>query len=447
MTGLAAMAVVAASAIGGGALGAVLACAPGLHIYNLLALLTLAAHALAGQGRPLPPECLAPLMLGMTTGFALANTIPSVLLAAPDESALFTVLPGQKLLMRGRGYEAVMTTTAGGLAALLILVLAVAPLAPRLLPLAVTVLRPHAHWIVWTVIAFMLMSEWPKGGRLGAPGWGMFADGWKHTGAGLLTFALAGILGFVLMYRSPVDPRMAFQNLMPAFVGLFTLPWLLVNLISRVTIPPQTFAGPPIPDPRRLSLGVFAGVLGGGFAAFFPAITAGVGGLLAGHATAVRDDRVFLVSQGASKTMYYLGGFFLFFLPGLNLTRGGSAAMLGGLHTPRGTEDLYLAVAALALAGATAFGLVGPLTRATVWALGRWGYRRASAVTLVFSVALVGAITGLMGLAVLAVATGIGLLPVLLGSRRMNCLSVILLPMACNMSGCGPAVARALGLL
>jgi hypothetical protein len=44
-------------------------------------------------------------------------------------------------------------------------------------------------------------------------------------------------------------------------------------------------------------------------------------------------------------------------------------------------------------------------------------------------------------------AAGIGLIPVLFGSRRMNGLGIILLPMACNMSGVGPAVARSLGLL
>ena len=47
-----------------------------------------------------------------------------------------------------------------------------------------------------------------------------------------------------------------------------------------------------------------------------------------------------------------------------------------------------------------------------------------------------------------AVAGGaIGLVPVLLGSRRMNCLGVILLPMACNMSGVGSTVAGWLGLV
>jgi TctA family transporter len=57
------------------------------------------------------------------------------------------------------------------------------------------------------------------------------------------------------------------------------------------------------------------------------------------------------------------------------------------------------------------------------------------------------ALTGLPGAGLLAVATGIGLLPVVSGSRRLNCLGVILLPTACNMSGFGTRVAGWLGLL
>ena len=41
----------------------------------------------------------------------------------------------------------------------------------------------------------------------------------------------------------------------------------------------------------------------------------------------------------------------------------------------------------------------------------------------------------------------IGLIPVLWGSRRMNAMGVLLLPIALNMAGAGDTVARWLGLL
>jgi putative membrane protein len=154
-----------------------------------------------------------------------------------------------------------------------------------------------------------------------------------------------------------------------------------------------------------------------------------------------------MVSQGASKAFYYVGAFLLTFVPGLRSTRGGAAWMVRGLHASRGAGDYYMVLAAIAIAAAAVCLLIEPLTRGAIRVSLRCGYRRLSWLALAVAVALVAGMTGWAGLLVMAVATGIGLLPVLFGSRRMNALGIILLPMACQMSGVGAAVAGWLGLL
>jgi putative membrane protein len=121
--------------------------------------------------------------------------------------------------------------------------------------------------------------------------------------------------------------------------------------------------------------------------------------------------------------------------------------MVRTLFTPRTTHDYLLALSAMAIAGVVAFGMMSPLTRGTISLMKRFGYRKLSSAALGVVLALVFSVTGWSGLWVMTVAAGIGLIPVLFGSRRMNCLGVILLPMACNMSGVGPTVAGWLGLL
>jgi putative membrane protein len=437
----------APAAILGTLLSSVLACIPGLHVYNIMGLLALIAHTAIANGHMIPVEVALPFAVGLMVGYAVLNTIPSILLAAPDESAMFTVLPGQKFFLSGHGLDGIMITTVGSAAGIILLLVVLGPLAPTLLPPAQTVLRPHAHWILWCVIAFMLMSEWPKSRPSGQAGWGRFMDSWKSMGIGLVTFVLSGLLGFILYFRTPIAIGASFQNLMPAFVGLFTMPWLLLNLISNLQPPKQASVCTTPLDSATVMRGAFAGALGGGFAAFFPVVTGGIGGLLAGHATAIRNDRTFLVSQGASKLIYYVGGLLLFFVPGLGITRGGGAWIISGIVTPYGLYEYLLALAAVAIGGACALSLIAPLTRLTLSAMDRVGYRTISLAALVVIIALVGGITGWSGLCVMSVAAGIGLLPVLFGSRRMNCLGVILLPMACNMSGVGSAVAQWLGLL
>jgi len=431
--------------------GTLLACflaiLPGLHIYNVMGLAVLLIYKLQASGLDVAPNVYVPFMIGLVVGWSVLNTIPSVLLGAPDESAIFTVLPGQKYLMTGRGYEGTMMIGAGSLAGLFMLVFIIAPCAPRFLPIARNVLNPHMHWILWVIITFILITEWPKGGIWGPAGWHKFFNAWSTLGAGLLTFGLSGLLGFLLLYRAPIAIEDAFQNIMPAFVGLFAVPWCLLNAVSGAKVPKQYLCDQLNLNADLLLRSSIAGGIGGGFASFFPIVTGGVGGLLAGHATAQRDERVFLMSQGVSKVVYYTGALMLFFVPGLFLTRGGGAWMLKGLYTPRTWGDYYLALGSIAIAGGFAFLLMSPLTKWTLKLIEKVDYRLISIFSLGVIITLVLYITGWVGLFVMAVGTGIGLIPVLYGSRRLNCLGILLLPIACNMSGIGEPIAKFLGLL
>ncbi len=430
------------AALAGTLVSALFSCVPALHIYNVASLVVILALKL---DRFLPGEMVALFLLGLVVGYAMVNTIPSIFLGAPDESTLFVVLPGQRYLLQARGFEASVLTGAGGLGGLGMLLL-LAPLLPRALPAVRAVVTPHLHWILASVSAFLLLSEWPKGTDRGQTRLARFVDAWQSLAIGLLTFLLSGILGFVVFYGELVPADRAFQNLLPAFTGLFAIPWVLQNLLSQVQVPVQ-YAGRSVDlCPRLLARGVGAGTLGGLFAAFFPAVTGGIGGFLAGHATAQRDDRLFLVSQGASKLIYYVGAFLFFFVPGLHMSRGGMAWLCGLIYSPHAPATYWTVVAAMAMSGGLAFLLLLGFSRGALWLVRRVDYRHISAATLVLLLGLVLALTGFRGLLVAIVATGIGLMPVMWGSRRTHCLGVLLIPLTVQMAGLGPTVAGFLGI-
>jgi putative membrane protein len=431
------------AAAAGAIVASVLALVPALHIYNVAGLIVLATARL---GEFVPPELLAMFLVGMTTGYAMLNTVPGIFLAAPDDSTVFVVLPGQKYLLQRRGYEAVVLTGVGGLGGIAVLAL-LTPVAPALFPALRAILQPHLHWILWAVTAYMLLSEWPKGSDRAPAGWRRWWDGWRSLAAGLVTFLLSGLLGFILLYRSLVPVTVAYQNLLPAFVGLFAVPWILQNVLSRVDVPPQHVARTVDATPWHLARGTFAGALGGLFAAFFPVVTGGIGGFIAGHATAQRDDRLFIVSQGASKAVYYVGSLLLFFVPGLHLTRGGMTWMLSSLWSSHTPHTYYLAVAAVVVSGVISFFLLLLMARLAIRLVGKVQYRWVSLGTLAVLLAVVVGMTGWGGLLVCAVATGIGLIPVLWGSRRVNCMGVLLLPIGLDMAGVGGKVAGWMGLI
>ncbi len=429
-------------ALVGALIASAFALIPALHVYNIIALFILITGGLA---ETLTDNQLSMLLLGMLIGYAMLSIIPSIYLAAPDEASAFIVLPGQKWLLERRGFEAALLTGIGSLCGAGALVL----FSPFLIEATRTlhiILAPHFGWILLSIILFMLMSEWPKSGERGPSNWARFRSAWTQLGAGLLTFFLSGLLGLVLTYRTLVPVSTAFVNLLPAFIGLFAIPAVLSNLIMGVRVPPQHISRSIDVTPSLLLRGTFAGTLGGLFAAFFPVVTGGVGAFLAGHATAQRDERSFLVSQGASKMVYYVGAFLLFFLPGLHLMRGGLASMLGACLTPSTPELYYAAVAATGLVGVVSFLLLIPASWIAVRFLTRIDYRAINIGTLILLVVLIALTTGVGGLVVMIPATAIGLIPSFFGSRRMNCLGVILLPITLNMAGVGPDIARFLGL-
>ena len=429
-------------AVLGAVLASFLALIPALHIYNVI---TLAFLFAGGWQAWLPPDQFAMLLLGMVTGYAVLSVIPSIYLAAPDETSAFMVLPGQKWLLERRGYEAAILTGVGSLCGVIVLVL-LSPFLTEVARVLRIVLTPHFGWILAAISLFMLMSEWPRAGDRGPTNWARFRAAWSQLGAGLLTFFLSGLLGIILMYRSFLPVSAASVNLLPAFIGLFAISMVLTNLIMGTRVPPQHPSASIHISPSLLLRGTFAGSLGGLFAAFFPVVTGGIGAFLAGHATAQRDERSFIVSQGVSKLVYYAGGFLLLFLPGLQLVRGGLAAMVSTVYLPGTPQLYYVAVAALAVSGAVSFLLLIPYARFAVRFLTRLDYRTVNIGTLIVIVALLLITTGLSGLLIAIPATAIGLIPSLFGSRHMNCLGVVLVPITLNMAGIGPEIAKLLGL-
>lgn len=430
-------------AIAGTLIASTLALVPALHVYNIAVIFFLLALP---AGEFMSGDALAIFMLGMIIGYGMLNTISAIFLGAPDDSTVFMVLPGQKYLLMSRGYEAAVLTGIGGLGGVLVLI-ALTPFASFVFGTLRTILLPHLHWILVVIVVFMLMGEWPKGGDNGKTRLARLWHAWQGLGAGILTFVLSGILGMVLMYKSPVPLESSFQNLFPAFVGLFAVPWVLENILSNTEIPKQHISNTFDAPLSVVARGIFSGALGGLFAAFFPVVTGGIAGYLAGHATAQRDDRIFLISQGASKFVYYVGAFWLFFMPMSRVTKGGMAGMLATIYAPHGFVLYYLAVAMIACCGALSFLLLLGYARAAIWLVERIDYRYISAVTLFLLAALVFLFTGVGGIGVMLVATPIGWLPVLWGSRRMNCLGVILVPITLNLAGLGPSVAQWLGII
>jgi len=429
-------------AILGVVVSAPLSLVPALHVYNVIGLLVLIYLPLSAY---LGPLFMIMFMFGLLVGYAMMNTLTSVYFSTPDDSTIFIVLPAQKYLRQGRGHEAVLLSAVGGLIGIFFLAVLV-PLTMGILGTLRELLAPHLFWILALISVYILMSEWPKDFSRGQSKLKRLAKGWSTLIPGMFTFFISGFFGFILMRSQVIPAHRGFQTLLPAFVGLFAVPWVLTNLVSKIEIPKQHVGDSVDIEGTTAARGGIAGCLGGLLAAFFPAVTGGTGGLLAGHVTAQRDERTFILSQGASKVVYYVGAAFLLFIPGLHLTRGTMGIMVNLFYTPQTTSEFFLVAGVIAICGFIAFLLLILMSKFAINLVEKVPVGKVNIGVLVIIHAIVIGVTSWQGLMVMWIGASIGLIPVLFHSRRLNCLGVLLLPLMIELGGYGAGFAGLLGL-
>lgn len=422
---------------------AIISFLPALHIYNVIGIFMLIVLKFEASMAPME---LISLCIGMIVGYSMLNTVPATYFGPGDESMSYYVLPSADWVAKGRGYEGVILTGVGALTGIMVLAI-LAPVFIYILPGLKTITAPHMFWIIGAVIVYSIMSEWPKGLSQSPSCWENFCEGWYYLGIGLLLFLASGLLGFIVMAKTMVPVEFAFQSITPVFVGLFAMPWLITNVINIGKVPHQHEAESMELDWNLVARGTFGGFLGGFFAAFVPIVTAGVGGLMAGHATAQRDGRLFVMSYGTCKTVYYVGSFLLFFIPGLSLTRGGLAWIVTPVVSVLTMKEYFLFVGLMLFAAGISFLLLMPFTKLCIKIVEKIPFQWVSIIAMIVVIPAVFTFTGWGGMFIMTIATGLGLIPVLFQARRMNLMGVLLLPVCLNMAGYGNVILRWLGLI
>jgi len=429
-------------AVVGVLVSAVLCLLPGLHVYNVMGFAFLIYLAFLNEVQD--HMYFIMFLVGLVVGYAILFTIPTIYLSAPDDSTVWIIYPSQKYLMQGKGHEAVLLTTIGGVVGILIMIIAI-PMFMDQLKLIRQIIQPHMFWIIGAVVMFILMSEFPKDFDRGKSKLKKLWVGWTTILAGYLTFLLSSILGIIIFNKTIVPVDRTFQTLGAVFIGMFAASSLLVAIFTHKDIPPQQVTGKVEVKKEEIFRGGVGGTIGGLFAAFMPAITAGVGALLAGHATAAKGERTFIISQGSNRVLYYVGAIVLFFTA-IGMRKGALTIGMNLFYTPETKTELFIVVAGIAIASAVAIILILLLSRGVLKLIQKVRYQTISVFALICVTLIVFLMLSWQGLIIYAVSTAIGLLPVVFHSRRMNCLAVILVPIWLSMSGISGDIASALGL-
>ena len=420
----------------GGLLGFVTGLVPGLHSNNVAALAGASPALVLGMltmGALHVPEdelvqVASCLVVACAVAHTVTNIVPSVYLAVPEGDTALSVLPGHRMVMAGRGDEALRVSVAGSLVSLALALALVVPMTLAMTRGMHGVLRPYWGPVLLGISSVLIAKEWLKDGRRGGLG------GWRASAAALAVFMSSGVVGGLAMFRG--------DHMAPMFMGLFGVPMLLVALMYPARAPPlqgSTGEG----RRRRLPLApVVKGSLAGGLVGWFPGVSSAQATVLAVVGEVDDGDdlegaRRFVAGVSAVNTANAV--FAVVALTALLRVRSGTAAAVGGLmgwQVAPWSEGVLpgIQVTALLLAAGVGGLLAAPLTLLAGRAFQRllpilsdgWAL-----VGILLVLALMASRSGgPVALVVLATASALGTVPPLLGLMRVHLMGAVTLPLA-----------------
>jgi len=394
-------------------LGVILGLLPGLHLNNLLPLFASLTFLIPN------PYYLVVFIISIAIAQVFTSFIPSIYLGAPDgDSNSLSVLPGHRLLLEGRGYEAIRLTVIGGLIALIISIIVVLFFGNYFASLY-NITRPYIPYALIVVILFMMFSE---------------RQFKKIILAGVIIL-LSGILG-VLVLNSSIIPQ---QNaLFPTFAGLFAISTLITSITEKAKIPKQqidsTLNASKWSISKSIALGVIAGILVG----LLPAVGVSQAATFMQYLGRLGEGRTFLVTLSSINTaneVVSLNSLYLISNP-----RSGASVAIERILPEINFYDVLLFLGVIFFTS----GIVVPITlylgRTIPQLLVKINYTFLSLTVMVFLTLMITIMTGVYGLLVGVTATGIGLLSAYLGVRRSNCMGILLLPSIFFFTGLNPLV-------
>jgi len=139
-------------------LGLVSGMVPGIHVNTLAAMLVSLSALITTQY-----DVLAIVVLCAAVVHSFVSIVPSMLLGAPDPDTALAVLPGHRLLLEGRGIEAIRLSALGSLCSA-VLGIALAPAFVLFLLMGYPALLDHMGLLLLGVMVVMVVSERPSTG-------------------------------------------------------------------------------------------------------------------------------------------------------------------------------------------------------------------------------------------------------------------------------------------
>ncbi|MEE9610685.1 MAG: tripartite tricarboxylate transporter permease [Desulfatiglandales bacterium] len=385
----------------GALLGTFTGMVPGIHVNTVVIVVISLLPFLLSH---FPIHSVIAVIIAMSVVHTFVDYIPSILLGAPMEDSVLSVLPGHRMLMTGRGYEAIRLTVLGGVGASLLGGL-ILPFGILFFPIVYSLARRVMAYLLLFVLFYMVYTE----------------RGMKKKLYSLITISYSGLLGIIILNHYILPPKYV---LFPALTGLFGISTLLSSARSRPKIPRQTFSY----SKRMYLRGIVMGSLGGVLTGLLPSVGSSQSALIIQNlmGKGERNVREFLVSLGGVNTSDAIYALFALYLIGN--PRSGASIAVEQIIGEFGFNDLLFMVAVVMATTFFAAAITLRLARFFVGRIQSIDYGLFTKALLLFLTFFVILLTGWRGILVAGTATSIGLSTIYAGVKRTHGMALLMVP-------------------
>ncbi len=351
------------------------------------------------------PEVLAVFIASAAISQLLTNFFPSIFLGAPSNETSLSVLPGHKLLLEGRGYEALKLCMAGAIFALFFSTLIVFVLSPFFKDFY-HILRPYVFYLLFFVSSYMILAE----------------KDIKKIFSSLLIFLVAGFVG-ILVLNSPLSST---YILFPMLSGFFGLSTLIVSLKEKSFFPKQKIDETLRVKTKDFLTSSFLGSLFGLIVGFLPAVGVSQAAIIAQTIANLGDPRNFLVTIGAinmANEIFSLNSLYLVKNP-----RSGASVAIQKILPEMTFFNFLCILASILISSSLTIPLLLYLSKKFHKFLSRINYQLLNLISITFLSSLVFIFAGFLGLLIFFTCGAIGVLAVEMNVKRSHCMGCLLLP-------------------
>ena len=385
------------AALIGSLLGVITGIIPGIHVNLLSAIIVVLGSLYLNIFEPLT---ISIFILAIAISHTFCKAIPATFLGVAEENTIFNLLPSQKMLIEGQGYEAVKLTIIGSLLGAFAIIL-VSPLLLISIDNIYSYVKNYIPYLLILSSLFLIYKE-------------------KNKMWALVIFILSGIFG-ILTFNVPNIKEV----LLPMLSGLFGLSTILLSLKDKVKVPKQNINKDKIKDlnlHKSISIGLIASLLVG----FLPGLGSAQGAAIATSVSKKNSNKTLLVILGSIDTIIMVMSIIAFY----SIERARSGAIVAITRfIPQFDLNTIILFMGVTLIGAGVSAIITLyLTRFIANKIYKLNYRKIGIIVSIFIILLVAIVSGPLGLFILLISTIIGTLPIFLGVSRSQLMGCLIIP-------------------